>query len=148
MNRLQPTLLAVALLLAGCSGPKTEPVVPGPPPTLPASSTPAPSTVAPSPSAPAHAAPRPAAKQPANAAPRPVRTGDAEKFVSAVHASLPQVTLDRRDDELTDLGLELCAALAAGRGAPAAAAGLADYGVEAADARRLAGLARTELCPT
>ena len=144
-------LVAGMVVLSGCSAPDSEPAVPGLPTSVPVSVAPEPHTPEPSrsPSQRAHAAPRSAGKhatgnQPAAAVPAPVRTGSAEKFVSAVHGTLPHVGMDRRDDEIVELGLQICKSLATGR---SAAAGLADHGVEDADAARLAGLARTKLCP-
>jgi hypothetical protein len=73
------------------------------------------------------------------------RTG-LDRFVAAVQQKLPGVALDRRDEELEDLGTEACDALSGGRSATAAAGEITDEGVTPADARALVGLARADLC--
>lgn len=69
-----------------------------------------------------------------------------DRFVAAVQRKLPEVALDRRDDEVEDLGERACEALGAGRSATAAAGEVAEQGVTPSDARALVGLARDDLC--
>ena len=69
-----------------------------------------------------------------------------DRFVAAVQRRLPDVALDRRDEEIEDLGRQACASLAAGKTTAAAAARLADLGVGGSDARTLITLARGTAC--
>ncbi|MEV0896102.1 DUF732 domain-containing protein [Actinoplanes sp. NPDC049802] len=71
---------------------------------------------------------------------------DGEEFVDAVRGELPAVAMDRRGEEITELGGQACASLAAGHDRGEVAAELGGYGLAAADARRLVTLARTTLC--
>jgi hypothetical protein len=69
-----------------------------------------------------------------------------DRFVAAVQRKLPGVALDRRDDEVEDLGEQACAALGHGRSAASVTHEVAARGVTSADARMLVGLARDNLC--
>ena len=69
-----------------------------------------------------------------------------DRFVTAVQQKLPEVALDRRDEEVEDLGEQSCQALGNGRSATVAAGEVAEQGVAPADARTLVGLARDNLC--
>ncbi len=69
-----------------------------------------------------------------------------DRFVAAVQRKLPEVALDRRDEELEDLGEQACGALKGGRGATSATGAVVDQGVSPADARTLVGLAKDTLC--
>jgi hypothetical protein len=69
-----------------------------------------------------------------------------DRFVAAVQQRLPDVVLDRRDEEVEDLGTQACDALQGGRSATTAAGEVAEQGVTPADARTLVGLARDNLC--
>jgi hypothetical protein len=69
-----------------------------------------------------------------------------DRFVAAVQRKLPEVALDRRDEEVEDLGRQACAALGAGRSATVAAGEVAEQGVAPSDARTLVGLAKDDLC--
>jgi hypothetical protein len=103
-------------------------------------------TTVPSPSsASSHAAPKRTTKPAADV---DAGSGSAglDRFVAAVQQKLPDVALDRRDEEVEDLGEQACDALEGGRSATAAAGAVAEQGVEPADARTLVGLARTDLC--
>jgi hypothetical protein len=91
----------------------------------------------------AHRPPPPAAPPPADAV---SGTAGQDRFVAAVQRRLPKVTLDRRDEEVEDLGEQACAALGHGRSATAAAGEVAEQGVTPADARTLVGLAKDNLC--
>ena len=102
------------------------------------------------------ASPRPSAPISASAAPRAAKppagvdagTGSAglDRFVAAVQQKLPDVALDRRDEEVEDLGRQACGALGDGHSATAAAGEVTAGGVTPADARTLVGLATQTLC--
>jgi len=104
------------------------------------------------PAATATAAPK--AKAPEARAPRktaapadvPGGTVGLDRFVDAVRQKLPDVALDRRDEEVEDLGEQACDALHTGRSATAAAGAVAAQGVAPGEARALVGLARDNLC--
>lgn len=66
----------------------------------------------------------------------------ADRFVAAVRQQMPEVALDRRDEEITDLGDEACASIRDEHRDT-----LTGYGVTPAQARQLIGVARAELCP-
>lgn len=72
----------------------------------------------------------------------PSTTPGDDRFVAAVRQQLPELTVDRRDEEIADLGGEACASLRAQRPDT-----LAEYGVTADQARQLIGVAHAELCP-
>lgn len=72
--------------------------------------------------------------------------GSDERFVAAVRGQLPEVAVDRRPEEIAELGGAACTFLAAGQQRAAAAAELTGYGVTSTDARELVVLARTFLC--
>ena len=93
--------------------------------------------------------PRPAGDAPAQAAPAGAGSGDAglDRFVAAVQTQLPQIALDRRDEEVEALGVRACESLAAGHRAAAVAGGMRAEGVAAADVDRLVALARSTACP-
>jgi hypothetical protein len=111
------------------------------------------------PSPAAVAAPGPSPAGTATATAEPVRTATAaaagadpgphglDRFVAAVQVRLPDVALDRRDDEIADLGQQACDQLAAGKKTAAVAGSLAEPGVSDADARALVALARDTACP-
>lgn len=69
-----------------------------------------------------------------------------DRFVAAVQRTLPRVALDRRDEEVEELGKQACDALRSGGGTKAAAGTVADEGVTASDSRTLVALARDDLC--
>ena len=85
----------------------------------------------------------PAARATATAARGP---GGMDRFVARVRQELPQVAVDRRDEEVAALGEQVCASLAAGRGMAAVAGEIRDQGVVAGDARALVALAGAEAC--
>ncbi|GAA4602971.1 hypothetical protein BJY16_004442 [Actinoplanes octamycinicus] len=68
--------------------------------------------------------------------------GSPDRFVAAIRRELPELALDRRDEEIADLGLDACSPAAAGRQDELTASG-----VSAAQARRLREVALTDLCP-
>ncbi|WP_203740442.1 hypothetical protein [Actinoplanes cyaneus] len=86
----------------------------------------------------------PAPSSPASGTPssRPAATGDPDRFVEAVRRQLPELAMDRRDEEIADLGSEACASLRTDD-----QDNLSAYGVTAAQARQLRGVARADLCP-
>ncbi|WP_433824903.1 DUF732 domain-containing protein [Actinoplanes sp. CA-015351] len=67
-------------------------------------------------------------------------------FVAAVQGRLPEVALDRRPEEITELGDQACQGLAAGKRRPTVAENLLGYGLSGADARVLVSLASSHLC--
>jgi hypothetical protein len=69
-----------------------------------------------------------------------------DAFVAAVQRELPDVALDRRDEEVEDLGQEACQGLAAGKKDAVVAGEISAEGVAPPDARKLVTLARTTAC--
>ncbi|MBO3742539.1 DUF732 domain-containing protein [Actinoplanes flavus] len=69
-----------------------------------------------------------------------------DEFLDAVRGELPAVAMDRRSEEITELGGQACSSLAAGNDRAEAAAELTESGLEPVDARRLVTLARRTLC--
>ncbi|MEU4428479.1 DUF732 domain-containing protein [Actinoplanes sp. NPDC024001] len=116
------------------------------------------SLAAPAPSEPAAAVSAPAEDRPAaTAAPSPAAPNAAESqtsapsgesFIAAVRGQLPEVAVDRRPEEITEMGDAACAAMAGGQRRAAAASEITEYGVTAGDARELVVLARSFLCRT
>jgi hypothetical protein len=144
---MRPVLVAFGLLvaLAGCSAEKRTAA-------LPATTT---STLVPQVTA--MQSPRvtrpPVSKRPGRSpktaeSTAPAGSGEAglDRFVAAVQKQLPQVALDRRDEEVEALGEQACDAIAAGRNATAAAGEIGAQGVPATDARKLVALASTTVC--
>lgn len=83
--------------------------------------------------------------------PAPTRLGAGtglDRFVAAVQAKLPDVALDRRDEEIEELGRQACAALAAGKKTASVAGELRSLGVTEADAGKLIALAKSTACRT
>jgi Protein of unknown function (DUF732) len=144
------TLVSVSLLVAvaGC-GHDPEPKTVAAPAAAVTDVPPQAATEAPavthSPAPKATVSKKPAPKVKAKAAEAESGAG-LDRFVAAVQQKLPDVALDRRDEEVEDLGQQACAALGAGRSATAAAGEVADEGVTPAAARALVGLARADLC--
>jgi hypothetical protein len=100
------------------------------------------------------AAPRPRHTSPAPKTPAPSPTSDAgsgsaglDRFVAAVQRDLPDVALDRRDEEVEALGQQACAGLRSGKTDTAVAAEIGEEEVTPADARKLVTLARSTACP-
>ncbi|MEU4237224.1 DUF732 domain-containing protein [Actinoplanes sp. NPDC026619] len=139
---MRRTLIAFGLLvaLAGCSSPEEEaaPVAAAPAsePVQQATTTQSPLLT--------H---RPEPKRPSRS-PQTKKTSPPalDGFLAAVQKQLPQVALDRRDEEVEALGEQACTAIAAGRSATAAAGELSEEGVPAADARKLVALAGATVC--
>ncbi|AEV83799.1 hypothetical protein ACWT_2642 [Actinoplanes sp. SE50] len=77
---------------------------------------------------------------PAASAPPPADNQD--RFVAAVRQELPELAVDRRDEEIADLGSTACAS-AHGQEHD----DLAAYGVSPEQARKLTDVARAALCP-
>ncbi|MEV4276341.1 DUF732 domain-containing protein [Actinoplanes xinjiangensis] len=69
-----------------------------------------------------------------------------ERFLAAVRGRLADATVDLRNEEITRMGGQACASLAAGQPRRAVAAELAEYGLPDAAARELVALARSTLC--
>jgi len=70
-----------------------------------------------------------------------------DRFAAAVREQLPEVAMDRRDEEVEAFGEQACRALAAGEKAPAVAGEISSQGVTSADARKLVALAGSTACP-
>jgi hypothetical protein len=120
-RRLRGLVTGVAVVvLAGC-----------------ASSPPVPRWVDPEPSGAAPAA--------SDAAMEPLVASD-ERFVAAVRGQLPEATVDLRNEEITEMGGQACASLAAGRPRRAVVEEVAGRGLPDAAARELVVLARSTLC--
>ncbi|KUL27392.1 hypothetical protein [Actinoplanes awajinensis] len=133
-GRFARTASLAALLLtplAGCSAP--DPVwVQGRSLSSPAAD-PLPVSASPAPTA---ADPLPVSALPASTAAGPGR------FVASVRQQLPELAVDRRDEEIADLGVAACASLRDGRQTV-----LTAYGVSPAQAHQLITVAHTDLCP-
>ena len=71
----------------------------------------------------------------------------AQTFLAAVQERLPDVALDRRDEEVEALGEQSCAGLEAGKSANAVAGELGEEDVTPVDARKLVTLAGATACP-
>jgi Protein of unknown function (DUF732) len=100
------------------------------------------------------AGPRPVAAPPPVPTPAQAETdagsGDPglDRFVAAVQRKLPDVAMDRRDEEVAALGRTACDRLAAGSSPAAITHDLADQGITPAEAHTLLSLARTTACDT
>lgn len=92
------------------------------------------------------AAPESAAPSVPGSAPAVPGAASGDRFVAEVRDRLPELALDRRPEEITEMGGEACAGLAAGRQRAAVAETLQGYGVGADDARELVALAGADLC--
>ncbi|XVV09311.1 DUF732 domain-containing protein [Actinoplanes sp. CA-131856] len=73
--------------------------------------------------------------------------GDLRAFVAAVQRDLPDVAIDRRDEEVAAFGEQACRGLAAGKKAPAVVREFRAQGVSSAQAKRLFALASNTVCP-
>ncbi|WP_436519795.1 hypothetical protein [Actinoplanes sp. HUAS TT8] len=65
-----------------------------------------------------------------------------DRFVAEVRQKFPELALDRRDEEIADLGTAACASPK-----DQDQDTLSAYGVSAAQAERLRGVAKVDLCP-
>jgi predicted lipid-binding transport protein (Tim44 family) len=146
--------------LAGCSDPAPDSpaaapaaVVESAPDRVPsAPSSPSPRRASRPSSAPAAGSVSGAGSAPVAAAPRraaEAASGNAglDRFVAAVQRQLPAVAMDRRDEEVEDLGQQACDSLAAGQNLTTVAGEISQQGVADMDARKLVTLARTTACP-
>jgi hypothetical protein len=145
------TIASVTVLfaLAGCGHAPAAPVAEREPaatavPLGTATESPGPS-LSPAPSATATTSTRPASKKKATVDAGSGNVG-LDRFVAAVQQRLPEVALDRRDEEVEDLGEQACDALGDGHSTTAAVSAISEQGVAAADARTLVGLAKKDLC--
>jgi hypothetical protein len=73
---------------------------------------------------------------------------DLDRFVAAVQSRLPDVAMDRRDEEVAALGQAACDGLAGGGSPAAITRELADQGVTSTEARTLLALAKATACHT
>jgi hypothetical protein len=86
-------------------------------------------------------------ERPAGAgAERPTGAGLAG-FVAVVQREMPELIMDRRDEEIATLAQQACDSLAAGRSAGAVVDEVRTYGTDRAAARELVKLAITTACP-
>ncbi|WP_433385344.1 DUF732 domain-containing protein [Actinoplanes sp. CA-142083] len=69
-----------------------------------------------------------------------------DRFVAAVQRQLPAVAVDRRDEEVEDLGVQACQGLEAGERDAVVAGVISEQGVDLGDARKLVALARSTAC--
>lgn len=138
-------LVLVTLAVAGCSpsSDKPTPVAPaaGRVTGVPGETTSEPTLAAPKP-APTKAAPRRS-----HAKRLRIELPSSGRFVAAVQRQMPQFAVDRRDDEVAELGEIACRSLAAGKRESVVARAITEYGVGARDARELVLLARDNECP-
>ncbi|MEV6305268.1 DUF732 domain-containing protein [Actinoplanes sp. NPDC051861] len=72
----------------------------------------------------------------------------ADAFAAAVRGRLPMVALDRRPEEITELGDAACAEMTGGERRGTAVDSVIGYGVSSPDAREVVRLARRFLCPS
>jgi hypothetical protein len=95
----------------------------------------------------------PAAGPPSPASPAPPVESAGAGFADVVRAELPDIAVDRRDDELQAIADQACAALADGTGADAIVAETRSMGTQDAEAtdqataRELVKLAIDRTCP-
>ena len=142
--RILATTAVLLLALTGCADGDPA-LAPGRVVTsVPPESAPPPETAAPSPTHPEAAAPGPT--HPKTAPTRADAGSGLDRFVAAVQAKLPDVALDRRDEEVEELGQQACTSLAAGKKPATVAGELRGLGVGEADARELIVLAKDTAC--
>ncbi|GAA3919080.1 DUF732 domain-containing protein [Actinoplanes auranticolor] len=141
-------LVAAVLLVAlgGCGDePEAEPAtVPVPVTTSPVPASP---SVVASRVAGAAAPARTTAARTTPQTPRAAGWADPAAFVAVVQRTMPDLALDRREDELATLAQRACAALAAGRSPAAVVAEVRAFGTDRAGARQLIKLAVDTVCP-
>jgi hypothetical protein len=134
---------ALVLALAGCS--EEEPPAAAPAPAVSV----APS-VASSPAPAATTVPTKSATRAPDAtrtlAPLATAEPRLDRFVAAVQRQLPEIAVDRREEEVAAIGELACASRAAGKRQAAVVAEIEDTGVSAADARKLLTLAEDTAC--
>lgn len=68
-------------------------------------------------------------------------------FVAVVQREMPELIMDRRDEEIATLAQQACDSLGAGRSAGAVVDEVRTYGADRAAARELVKLAITTACP-
>jgi hypothetical protein len=76
----------------------------------------------------------------------PIAPAALDRFVAAVRQQLPSVVIDHRDEEVAEIGEQACDSLAAGKANAAVLGEIGEFGVTAADARKLLTLARSNAC--
>lgn len=137
-------VVLLSLAVAGCSSSteKSTPVAPVEDGTqgVPGETTAPPALAAPGRTRTKTAPLRPPAKRVRIKAP------SIDRFVAEAQRQMPQFFIDRRDDEVAELGEIACRSLAAGKRNPAAAQEITAYGVAVRDARELVMLARATAC--
>ncbi|MGX6606498.1 hypothetical protein ACWKSP_30890 [Micromonosporaceae bacterium Da 78-11] len=143
-------VLTATLLLAGCVDARTvrtpvtvastpSTVLPRVPAAPPAPRTAAPRTAAPHrPAATRAAAPKPYVPPPP--------TPRLDRFVAAVRSEMPDFAMDRRDEEVEEIGQRACTALHAGVKPTTVAGRLRALGVDGPAARSLVTLAKDTAC--
>ncbi len=137
MRRLWPVVAATVLMLAGCGEDDRAAEAEAGPATATAATA---------------AGSSPEGAPAAGATVESARAG-AAGFVSVVRERLPEVAVDRRDDEIAAVAGQACASLAAGDDAETVVAGTRSLGtadaeaVDHATARELIKLAIDTVCP-
>ena len=147
MRRIWPVAAAVVLMLAGCGDDAPDADTPAPPASATATTNRTGGDATATPGETAGGGTTPAGEATTRAG-----AGTAG-FVSVVREQLPEVAVDRRDDEIAAVAEQACASLAAGDDADAVVAGTRSLGtadaeaVDHATARELIKLAIDTVCP-
>ncbi|MFC3739061.1 DUF732 domain-containing protein [Paractinoplanes deccanensis] len=76
-----------------------------------------------------------------------MRPTDFSDFVASVQRDLPEVAVDRRDEEVAALGERTCAGLRSGKKSATVVNEIRAQGVPDPQARQLLALARVTACP-
>jgi hypothetical protein len=156
MTRRRSTMFLAVFALIGslcaCSGAAPEPeaaatLVPGETAATAATSVPQERTGSPEPAATSSSPARVAAGETRKAAAETSPAPDLSRFVAAVRQELPEITVDRRDEEVATLGQQTCDAVAAGKKTAVVVREIRAQGVDGPQAQRLVTLARDTACP-
>jgi hypothetical protein len=140
---------ATMLALAGCSDDAEPADVP--PPPVASGTTPSPEPISAEDAETTAAAPKPTRTR--NRPPAETTGTGLAGFVSVVRARVPDIAIDRRDEEIEEIAQQACASLAGGEGADAVVAetrslGTADAeATDQATARELIKLSIDTVCP-
>ncbi|WP_430787421.1 DUF732 domain-containing protein [Actinoplanes sp. G11-F43] len=77
----------------------------------------------------------------------PQETGPTDvSFLDSVRGGMPEFAMDLRNEEITEMGGQACASLAAGNPRREVVEELGEYGLADSEARDLIKLARSNLC--
>ena len=154
MRRQWMPAAAVVLILTGCSGgdPEAAPTVPSVPGPSSAPAPQTPTTAAATATAATGAAPSATPSRSRTRRPSPAGGGGPAAFVAVVRARVPEVALDRRDEEISAIAGLACTSLKKGEDADTVVAvtrslGTADAeATDEATARELVKLAIDTVC--